>query len=113
MPKHTSQTKSDGINLNDKRVTIYIHMRKHEAIQVNVSRGPYAQYDDAFHFKYKPKGARKMRSFVEFYRPDTVIIEGWGHPEFDPLLRAAQEDSARRAAAWRKRPKFDFHDGDK
>ena len=74
-----------------KKVTIYIGTKKYEANWIEVSRGPYAKYLDAFHFKFKPKGARNLRSFVEHYRPKTVIVDGWGHPEFDWLIRAIDE----------------------
>jgi hypothetical protein len=49
---------------------------------------PHAQYLDALHFRLKLKGARKLRGFVEHYKSKTVIVEGWGHPEFDYLLRS-------------------------
>jgi len=84
-------TMSDATDFGQQKVTLYIGRRKYEATQVKVLRGPYAQYLNAFHFQFKPKGARKLRSFVEQYKPNTVIVDGWGHPEFDTLLRSLEE----------------------
>ena len=82
------ETVPSSADFNDKKVTIYIATKKYEATQVKVWRAPYAQYRDAFHFQLKPKGARNLRGFVEHYMPRTVIVDGWGHPEFDFLLRS-------------------------
>jgi hypothetical protein len=84
-------TMPDATDFGQQKVTRYIGRKKYEATQVKVLRGPYAQYVNAFHFQFKPKGARKRRSFVEHYEPNTVIVDGWGHPEFDTLLRSLRE----------------------
>ena len=82
---------SHSTEFSDRKVTIYIGRKKYEATQVKVSREPYAQYVDAFYFTFKPRRARKLRSFVEHYEPKTVVLDGWGHPEFDTLLRSLAE----------------------
>jgi len=58
--------------------------RRYEATWFEVSRARHAQYEHAYHVKFKPKKARYPRKFVD-YRGHTVIVDGWGHPEFDPL----------------------------
>lgn len=51
-----------------------------EARSVKVEAKQYAQYQRALSVVFVPKGARKARGFVETYRPELVILSGWGHP---------------------------------
>ncbi len=71
------------------KVTIYtvgaFGLSRVEASGLTMHRGPYAQYQNAIHVQYKPKGAQKARGLVKYDNgsgaPVLVIVEGWGHPE--------------------------------
>jgi hypothetical protein len=84
-PRPLPDSPTDPIMSTDRRVTIYLSTRKYEATWLEVSRAGHAQYEDAYHVKFKPKKARYPRQFVD-YRGHTVIVDGWGHPEFDPVM---------------------------
>jgi hypothetical protein len=47
-----------------------------------VYRGRVAQYRDAYRVRFIPKRARLARMFEDCSNPKTVILDGWGHPEF-------------------------------
>jgi hypothetical protein len=90
MPQQTEETHT-VTDFGPRKVTIYIGTKKYEATQVRVSRGPDGPYADAFRFIFKPKGARRLRTFVEHSDHQTVVLDGWEHPEFDWLLRSFAE----------------------
>jgi len=53
----------------------------------SVKVAPYAQYSDAMHLKYVPKGKRSIRgSVVTSYKPYLVVIPGHGHPTPNDLF---------------------------
>lgn len=69
-----------------KKVTIYkrgefgMGHGRIEASAYFLQSRPWAQYKHAFEVTYLPKGAKKMRHFIETSHPTTLILEGWGHP---------------------------------
>lgn len=69
-----------------ERVTIYMgRWDRHQATTVRVFRAPYAQYADAFHVEFKPRGKRLERQFVD-YDGSTIIVLGWKHPHVRPRI---------------------------
>jgi hypothetical protein len=46
----------------------------------------YAQYSAAPFVQYIKKRARKPTGFIQTYRPNIVIVDGWGHPEPDSMF---------------------------
>jgi hypothetical protein len=84
LPRPLPDSPIEPIAAADRKVTIFLGTRKYEATWLEVSRARHAQYEHAYHVKFKPKKARYPRKFVD-YRGRTVIVDGWGHPEFDPL----------------------------
>ncbi len=72
----------------DKKVTIYLTsswvgmgVRKCEARLVDHGRRKYAQYSSAPFVHFIPKRKRKVRQYVEGYKPYALILAGWGHPD--------------------------------
>ena len=65
------------------KATIYIcgpfGYSRREVKEGSVQVKPYAQYTDAVHLTFKEPRQRHTRSWVEGYRPNVVILEGWGH----------------------------------
>jgi hypothetical protein len=51
-----------------------------EVRTVKVDAQKHAQYQRALAVAFIVKGARKPRGFWETYRPELVILSGWGHP---------------------------------
>lgn len=39
----------------------------------------YAQYDNAVKVTFVPKGKRSRRGMMLTYKPDLIVLEGWGH----------------------------------
>jgi hypothetical protein len=74
-------------SFGERKVTLYIATKKHEATQLTFQRGPRPPYQDAFVVLFKPKAARKLRYFVDHFG-QTVVLDGWGHPDFDWFLRS-------------------------
>jgi hypothetical protein len=75
---------TDSLDALERRVTIYVRglvWTRFQATWVRVFRAPHAQCADAFHVQLKPRGKRKIRQFVEDYKPSAIIIAGWNHPE--------------------------------
>lgn len=58
-------------------------VKKLEVHLVDVGTGKYAQYDNAPYCVFRPKRARKDRKLQLSSRPWLVVVEGWGHPDFD------------------------------
>lgn len=50
-----------------------------EVREVEVEVRPYAQYERAVHFRFKDPRQKSFRSGVQGYRPNLIILEGWGH----------------------------------
>lgn len=55
-------------------------------IKTEVRRGeveiaPYAQYNEAVHVRFVPKGKRSQRGFVKSHKPFVLVLEGHGHPD--------------------------------
>jgi hypothetical protein len=90
MPQPKPGTVLPKTSFGDRQVTIYIGTKKHEATQLQFRRGPRPPYCNAYYFEFKPKGARNLRYFEDL-RGRTVVVDGWGHPEFDWLLRPLAE----------------------
>lgn len=44
---------------------------------VSHGRRKYAQFNSAVEVKYIDKGARRIKGFVETFRPYVVILDGW------------------------------------
>jgi hypothetical protein len=74
-------------SFGERKVTIYFAIKKHEATQLTFQRGHRPPYQDAFVVLFKPKAARRLRYFVD-HSGQTVVLDGWGHPDFDWLLRS-------------------------
>lgn len=50
-----------------------------EVKDVRIEIKPFAQWENGIYITYKPKGARKSRSFVQSTFPSAVFLQGWGH----------------------------------
>ena len=78
-----------------KKVTIYrqremgMGYNRIEATSFFHQLIPYAQYPQAHQVIFTPKGARKPREYMDTYRPTTIVIEGWGHPEPEGIMAGA------------------------
>lgn len=48
---------------------------------VEIEIKPWAQYPSAVHFRYLEKGKRKLRGFVQSYRPSLIVAEGHNTPK--------------------------------
>lgn len=70
-------------------VTLYLkssfmgNIKKVECRTLRVEVRPYAQHSNAVHVYFIPKGRSKERKERETYRPATLVLEGWGHPDPD------------------------------
>jgi hypothetical protein len=53
-----------------------------EARNIEITIRPYAQYASAVEVRFVPRGARKVRGFVQTSYPSLVVLEGWDH--FEP-----------------------------
>ncbi len=85
-----------GIKASDlikKKVTIYKKSEigmGHNAIEASAYYAqvrPYAQHQRAFQFVFIPKASRNMREFYETRYPSLLVLEGWGHPKADELVK--------------------------
>lgn len=71
------------------KVTMYYQsewlpgIKKIEVHLVDVGARKYAQYDNAPYCRYRPKRARKDRELQLAFQPWLVVVEGWGHPDFE------------------------------
>jgi hypothetical protein len=92
----TEQPKTNVITA--PKATIYLMgdfgmgFTKLEVSELKTCTAPYAQYTNAVHIGYKPKGARKMRGTVQTYKPNAVILEGWGHPDAPAAMEPDPEN---------------------
>jgi hypothetical protein len=84
-PRPLPESLTGPIEPCDRRVTIFLGPFRYEATWFVVSRARDAQHKDAYHVRSKPKRARRLRSFID-HDGDTVIVDGWGHPNFNPLM---------------------------
>jgi hypothetical protein len=84
-PRPLPQSPIGPIEPCDRRVTIFLGSCKYEATWIVASRAPDAQFKDAYHVQFKPKRARRLRKFID-HCGHTVIVDGWGRPNFDPLM---------------------------
>lgn len=66
-----------------RKVTVFKGTKKYLATSYDVEKRASAR---GHYVTFKPKGARNLRAF-EDVRSQTVIVDGWNHPEFDELLR--------------------------
>lgn len=64
---------------------------KTEAREILIETGPYAQYNSAVFVTFIPKGGRTPRSFVQTFRPDLVVLPGWGHFSPDDSMLPAED----------------------
>lgn len=53
-----------------------------EARDVEIEFVEHAQYRNAVQVEYTPRGKRKRARFIETDQPTLVVLEDWGHPEF-------------------------------
>jgi len=53
--------------------------RKVETRTLDVRVIEYAQYARAVRVNFIPKGMRRGRELTQHYKPNIVILEGWGH----------------------------------
>jgi hypothetical protein len=71
-----------------------------EVRTVAVVAQKWAQYERALAVSFIEKGKRKARGFVEMYRPELVILSGWGHPTpADPFRDLGGGHSVSRASS--------------
>jgi hypothetical protein len=76
--------RSGGVQwLKFLRSTVFKGTTKYLATSYEVERRASTR---GYYITFKPKGARSLRAF-EDARSQTVIVEGWDHPEFNELLR--------------------------
>lgn len=87
-----------------EKATIYTtsefmgNVTKTEVRRGEIEVKPYAQYAEAIHVKFVPKGARKLRGFVKSHKPYVIVLEGHGHPDPDSLYGAYRETQDGEAA---------------
>ena len=65
----------DSLESFEERATIYVRgivWTRFEATWVRVFRARRAQYADAFHVQFKPRGKRNIRQIVEDYKPSAI-----------------------------------------
>ena len=91
MPDPKSDAGSPSTSFGDRKATIYVSTKKYEAKQVTVRLGHTPPYTKMFFVSFKPKGARTRSFLGDAAYGRTVILDGWGHPEFDWLLRSVAE----------------------
>lgn len=64
-----------------ERCTLYFQggygVTKLEVRDARITIAPYAQWPEAVHVVFTEKGKRKARGFVQTFRPDLVVVEGW------------------------------------
>jgi hypothetical protein len=73
----------------ERRVTIYaggLVWIREQATWFRVFRAPDAQYADAFHIDFKPRGKQRLRRRIESYKPRAIIVAGWHHPDTSPRI---------------------------
>ena len=74
-----------------EKVTVYVAsefglgIKKIEATKLSIEVRPYAQYLTGIVVELLPKRMRRMRGFVQSYRPSLVVLEGWNHPDPDGM----------------------------
>jgi hypothetical protein len=66
-----------------QKVTVFKGTTKYLATSYEVETRPSAR---GYYISFKPKGARNLRAF-EDARSQTIIVDGWDHPEFNELIR--------------------------
>lgn len=71
------------------------NIKKIECRTLRIEIRPYAQHSNAVHVYFIPKGQRKEREEIETYRPATLVLEGWGHPDPDSVC----DESTRKTEA--------------
>jgi hypothetical protein len=80
----------------ERRVTLYVMTlfgfgrRRIEATHLQVTRGAYAQYSDAFFVRFKPRGSKLLRQITETYQPNLVALLGWEHPDLQEIMEKVE-----------------------
>jgi hypothetical protein len=82
------------MELTKRKVTLYLtdenwffgNVNKIEATAYGVRTGKYAQYTEAVFILFVPKGKRNSRGLVQASHPNVLILDGWGHPDPDPMM---------------------------
>ena len=90
-----------------RKVTVFKGTKKYLATSYDVEKRSSAR---GHYVTFKPKGARNLRAFEDVWS-QTVIVDGWDHPEFDELLRGFADAPVTQlpggASDWsQKRPTF-------
>ena len=96
-------------DFHKKKATIYkagdmgFGYRKTEVSSYFHQLRPYAQYPQAHEVLFLPKGARNPRHYYDTYKPSTIILEGWGHPDPAGIMTGATGGVSRRSfdPAWK------------
>ena len=94
-----------GFRAEFEQVTMYclgvLGYRKIEARNLIVQTERYAQYENAVRFVFVPRRKRKRRRLWECYKPTTVVLAGWGHPEIQsPFDEGGLSRYGSRDAGW-------------
>jgi len=78
-------------DMGERRVTLYVETdlglgrSRIEATHLQVTRGNYAQYSDAFFMRFKPRGKMLLWQITETSHPNLVALLGWEHPDLQEL----------------------------
>lgn len=78
-------------DMGERRVTLYaetdlgLGRSRIEATHLQVTRGNYAQYSDAFFVRFKPRSKMLLWQITETSHPALVALLGWEHPDLQEL----------------------------
>jgi hypothetical protein len=78
-----TETRRRSMAQFSRKITVFKGTSKYLATSYEVEKRASTR---GLYVTFKPKGARSSRAF-EDVRSQTVIVEGWDHPEFNELLR--------------------------
>lgn len=82
------------------RFTLYmlggmgLAIQRIEVKHLELTMRKFAQYESAVSVKVIPRGARKVRGFVQDSRPTLVVLEGWDHIKPDGMWSKTVTDTA-------------------
>lgn len=88
---------TDSFELSAGRATMYLRSEflgnivRVEVSSLEVTRGAYAQYDNAIKATFVKKGCRNRSGLTQTSFPSLVILEGWNHPEPPKAFGAARD----------------------
>lgn len=83
---------------------------RREVKEASVEVKPYAQYTEAVHLTFKEPRQKLTRGLTQGYKPNVVILEGWGHPKPESALTPTEGGSITRHASFDPAYEAEFAD---